>query len=56
MKILITGGTGLLGSNLVKTLSPTHEVYAPSRKVVDIHNPILVKHIISEYNPSHDQG
>ena len=38
MKILITGGTGLLGSNLVKILQENHQVLSPTRKELDITN------------------
>mgnify|MGYP003705070511 FL=1 len=36
MKILITGGSGLLGSNLIKILSTNHEILAPAHKYLDI--------------------
>ena len=36
MKILITGGTGLLGSNLIKILEKDHQVFAPTRNYLDI--------------------
>jgi nucleoside-diphosphate-sugar epimerase len=29
MKILITGGSGFIGRNLVKALKQEHEVYSP---------------------------
>ena len=32
MKILILGGTGMIGSNLYKFLSPKYDVYITSRK------------------------
>ncbi len=34
MKILITGGTGLLGSNLIKILEKDHQVFAPTREMI----------------------
>ena len=38
MNILITGGSGLLGSNLVEFLQPNHTVYYPTRKEFNIEN------------------
>lgn len=38
MKILIVGGTGFIGKNLTEFLSGEHEVYAPSRNLLDLEN------------------
>lgn len=53
MKILITGGTGLLGSNLVARLqNEGHEIKNLSRRLgVDLLDKELVEEIISEFKP-----
>ena len=52
MKVLITGGTGLLGSNLKQLFHLRDiQVYSPDRKTLDIQNPVKVKYIINSYNP-----
>lgn len=52
MKILITGGSGLLGKNLVTELSNRgYDVYAPSRDTMNIKDKVSVKHIINHFNP-----
>lgn len=38
MKILITGGSGLLGSNLIKLLEKDHQIFAPTHNEVDVSN------------------
>jgi len=38
MKILITGGSGFIGRNLVKALDQEHDVFAPSSKELDMTN------------------
>jgi len=45
MKILITGGSGLLGSNLIKLLKDTHTILSPSHKQVDISTQDIVSYI-----------
>ena len=51
MKILITGGTGLLGSNLVKILQQNHQVLAPTRKELDITDYTSVDKHFFNFNP-----
>jgi GDP-L-fucose synthase len=36
MRVLVTGGRGLVGHNVVERLSPLHEVFAPSHAEVDL--------------------
>ena len=36
MKILITGGSGFIGRNLVKTLNKDYDVYSPSSSELDL--------------------
>lgn len=36
MKILVTGGRGFVGRNLVKTLKQEHEVFSPTSKELDL--------------------
>lgn len=42
MKILVLGGTGMLGHQLVKSLSANHEVYASGRNALDARDGSLV--------------
>ena len=51
MKILITGGTGLLRSNLVKILQQNHQVLAPTRKELDITDYTSVDKYFFNFNP-----
>lgn len=39
MKVLVTGGSGFIGRNLVEYLSRSHEVLAPKRAELDISDP-----------------
>jgi UDP-glucose 4-epimerase len=39
MRILVTGGSGFIGRNLVEYLSTNHEVLAPTHAVLDLANP-----------------
>ena len=38
MKILITGGSGFVGRNLVKSLKEDNEIFYPSSKDLDLTN------------------
>lgn len=52
MKILITGGSGLLGSEIIKKLKENNiKYYAPNSKEYNIENLELTNKIISEYAP-----
>ena len=51
MKILITGGSGLLGSNLIKILEKDHQVFSPSSRDLNIVNSILVTNYINDIKP-----
>jgi len=51
MKILITGGSGLLGSNLIKILEKEHEVLAPSSKQLNIRIPESINNYIDSFKP-----
>lgn len=50
MKILILGGSGMVGHNLVKTLSDKHEVFASLRKNQKFELTSFFKNIIEESN------
>jgi nucleoside-diphosphate-sugar epimerase len=39
MKVLVTGGSGFIGRNLVEYLSRSHEVLAPQRAELDVSDP-----------------
>lgn len=51
MKILITGGSGLLGSNLTKWFSPHHQVFSFNSDQLDIRNISDVSHYVSTIKP-----
>lgn len=51
MRILITGGTGQLGSECAKVLNLKHVVIALSSRQLDITNSVAVKDIICRVNP-----
>src|SRR5664280_1900162 len=39
MRILVTGGRGFIGRNLVEHLTPNHEVFAPTHAELDLTDP-----------------
>lgn len=43
MKILITGGTGFIGRNLIEYLSQKHEIFAPTHKELELLDEDAVK-------------
>ena len=49
MKILLTGGSGFIGRNLVEYLSRTHEVLAPRRAELDVSDPEALDQWFSEH-------
>lgn len=52
MKILITGGSGLLGKSLITELTNRgHDIYAPSSSIMNIKDKSAVKHAINHFNP-----
>lgn len=48
MKILFTGGSGLIGRNVVPLLKKKYDVYAPSRKELDLLNTEAVEQYVKE--------
>lgn len=50
MKILITGGTGFIGRNVLPTLSETNEVLSPTRYDLDLFSSEDVKQYVSNNN------
>ena len=52
MKILITGGSGLLGSNLIKILQKNHDVFYPTHKEMDILDYSKILNYISDTLPN----
>jgi dTDP-4-dehydrorhamnose reductase len=51
MKILITGGSGLLGSNLIKILQKNYNVSYPTHKEMDILNYTQVSEYVLNFHP-----
>jgi dTDP-4-dehydrorhamnose reductase len=51
MKILITGGSGLLGSNLIKILKDNHQIFSPTSKELNITNFVAVANYINNTRP-----
>ena len=52
MKILITGGSGLLGSNLTTELKDRrYDVYSPTSKIVNVKDKSAIEYHISTFNP-----
>lgn len=52
MKILVTGATGLVGTNLLRELEKKHEVLKISRKLgIDLRDKATTKKIIEDFKP-----
>ncbi|MCX7911108.1 MAG: NAD(P)H-binding protein, partial [Endomicrobia bacterium] len=58
MRIMIFGGSGFLGKNIVKNLSNSHEIYIPTRKIKHKYNenninflPFNIEENISQIKP-----
>uniref|UniRef100_A0A7C5ETY3 dTDP-4-dehydrorhamnose reductase n=1 Tax=Desulfobacca acetoxidans TaxID=60893 RepID=A0A7C5ETY3_9BACT len=51
MKILLTGGGGLLGRECLVVLSDSHEIWAPGRKDLDITSSSQVEGAVSVFRP-----
>ena len=51
MKILVTGGSGLVGKNLVETFSNNHTVLSPSHSELDLLDYSSVFHYLENQNP-----
>lgn len=53
VKVLITGGTGFLGQNIVKSLRQNKnlDIFSPSRWELDLENRLAVEKYISEIGP-----
>src|SRR5665213_2289530 len=49
--ILVTGATGQVGGQLVKTLAPLGEVIAPGRAKLDLANAESIRRVIQEVRP-----
>ncbi len=52
MKIFVTGATGQLGRAIVKDFSRRYEVIAPTRKQLDLTNPVSVFSTVHDVRPS----
>jgi len=52
MKLLITGGTGLLGSAIVEQVAGQYEVLAPSRRELDLENGVAVAEYVEKHQPT----
>lgn len=51
MKILLTGGTGQLGSEIKKIIPKNILLFCPSRKQLDLSDNNSIKKVVSEFNP-----
>lgn len=51
MRVLVTGGRGMLGQDLVSVLSEKHEVSAPKRSKLDLTDRGMIKDCLEAYSP-----
>ncbi len=51
MRLLVTGGTGQVGWQLLRTLAPLGEVVAPSRAELDLSDPDRAARVVREIQP-----
>lgn len=51
MRLLLIGKTGQLGGDIFRNGVSVHEIYAPSRDVLDIEHPDTIEKAISYFNP-----
>jgi len=51
MTIMITGSTGMVGSNLSRILSASYELFCPSRQQLDLQNGQLVQEYLKSHRP-----
>jgi UDP-glucose 4-epimerase len=49
MRVLVTGGSGFIGRNLIEYLSRTHEVLAPTHAELDLADPVALDRWFSEH-------
>lgn len=48
MRILLTGGSGFIGRNLLETLGNKHEMFAPSHEALDVTDAVAVDRLFQE--------
>ena len=51
LRLLVTGGSGQVGGELIHTLAPIGKVIAPSRAEMDLSNPASVRDFIRANKP-----
>jgi len=51
VKLLVTGATGQIGWQLLRTLAPLGEVIAPSRAELDLSDPDQAAHVVRDIQP-----
>jgi dTDP-4-dehydrorhamnose reductase len=51
MKLLLIGKTGQLGGDILRNCRNDHEIYAPSRDILDIEHPDTVEKALSSFKP-----
>lgn len=52
-RILVFGGSGMVGSRLVQLLSPLYSIFAPTRSQVDLLDKKSVRQYIERFKPQH---